>query len=516
MTGKLESAPPDLDKISTPVFTGLDTPEQSARLVSFFNDLREQGSARVGMLESTRLAPFFETFSRYLQKIIPAEYEREKATTADQFRYKPEHPRLDPDAHLKKIISELRERSDLSEYSQAQKEKWAKETLARDIYNAERREISRKEHNARREEELRNVDERKSRTERLASPSALRDLFNAMSDLTGSVMLSGMLVVPQSFYEKGLETFLPPGATHFEYKFSHNGHDFTFGFVQIFEESKSGKHREAITVPVIAIDDRISDLAGEPLLQKFQDVLTELNHDMLHHYHSSVLNKDVSNRDRHIRYPIVCWIENITRSLMPGSESRPISLESLSTLAFARINVEGGNLDRLKNTLDLFFDELDRAGRDLAQNNKAAAHNMVDCVGGIVGFMLMRLVPFNQPLMEHCLARMELADPDPQALTDSLRDPGEFTATVAEKYPYFRAALTNYEHTGFPLVCGDRPLNYRDAKRLHIAATAPGLAHLLGAEGDRELENARKYVDKRTLDMIVAVAETVKYSVAPV
>jgi hypothetical protein len=362
------------------------------------------------------------------------------------------------------------------------------------------------------------------------TPGKLRETFNGMAAYTRNTLISDVIIAPHTLRShklvKGLFTMtLNQG-------FEYGGRTFNFGFVEAFE---GGKRRgvdgsapqpwvkgSSTTVGIFTLDENLMDditaHAPEKMLGHMQSMLTQLNHDMLHHFHSTQVNAAIAYKFIHARGFLKEWMENLG-----GGRFTPF-LEEWSQIAHGRVLTSEGGAElrgKIRADIDGFFDELQRIGKAFPQEK---GHEVVDYFGTAFVQGLTRAFPLNHPLMAHALERLEQADPlqgkaqlddawkKYQGLADFTGEPS--FAEVRKKINdplgpdvVFSEIVRGYRAEGFKILpADDDAVVYRHLKLMQLARISPSdaRAHVPKPAAD-DIRELRENADSHALDLFSQV-----------
>ncbi|MBI3441999.1 MAG: hypothetical protein HY052_09425 [Proteobacteria bacterium] len=428
---------------------------------------------------------------------------------------------------------------------------------------------------------------------KLTTRGALSGIFNAMAAKTHNTMTSDVVIMPDNIYTTGPASHLFEGRRAFNTNYNYCGHSFNFGFFQVFEMgdnpvflidndqvtevSNKKIKRSSTTFPTFRIDHRMMDKVPPSqltsLLRDFQKVMTFVNHDMLHHFTSPIINSGTVKKFGDNDKQMSAWDDKIPYVSIGGSYEHWAQIGHEKALIAPENTVL---LDDIRTKLDHYFDELKRVGESLMQKNKPntpitstlanifnrkehEAHEVIDYFGMVMAHALTRVFPLNHPIMTHCLQSLQKADPEPQrALMDCHKmmkpewdyleapqvfDPfssaiyiaryaKRFAARHAKKSPSklltaIRDAATKYDGG-----ISDIVLSYRDQgheilpednaaasyiklKSLQLAELSRDEVHAhIPVPSDSSMAKLRSATDQLTLDMIIAAAKTSNYTPA--
>jgi hypothetical protein len=156
----------------------------------------------------------------------------------------------------------------------------------------------------------------------------------------------------------------------------------------------------------------------------------------------------------------------------------------------------------LTASIDGFFDELTRIGKDMTQKlGVSTAHTTVDYYGSLLCFALMRFMPVNHPTLQHAIARLEQADPNAASIQERKKE--ILTWTQEDHHPRVHEVLQNYAEAGINLTAKQ---DYAALKTLEIIQMAPTIAVLLspGQKGTM-LEHIQDRVPQLNGEMMEAM-----------
>lgn len=391
--------------------------------------------------------------------------------------------------------------------------------------------------------------ERKERTAKLSEPGTLKRLFNEVATDTKSAILSEIAIMPASVCRAREKLF--PGTTGFNARYDYNGHSFDFGFIQVFQKNMLGMRQRSVAFPLLSADDEIltslEPFGTEKLLHGLQRAGTWVNHDMLHHYTAHNITPNVAyndyTRNPALNLPVHRWMSDRV-SQISADENDSAHYETWNILAYAQMQ-ESEGYDEINGIVDEYFAELDRIGA--AWKEKAAtaedsgavleqAHKSTDFMGTMMGFILMRAVPFDHPLMVRYFEHMERIDPAPahaeRALVQLAEQHYERKKPDEQSCPDFLneclggrqpgndqrlvRAIENYRRAGHDMLPqGEAPLSYRQVKEMQLALFDPRLAYLHSppADGEILLARAKRDAGPVMVDFIDSVARTVRLEI---
>lgn len=429
---------------------------------------------------------------------------------------------------------------------------------------------------------------KRDRLEDLTRPGGLSRLFLKTAAFTRNTIVSTTVIVPHTFFchfkrSDGLikSLYSPGGLPKKFYKESaHAGTPLSSGFLQFFETDDVVQNinvfglakwditekieKSSTGFPILGLDDAILKRAGVmeggiELLKSLQAVSSFANHDALHHFHSLVVNENVTHKflDRK-KTPLYREWEKKIKS---GNDSDARGLESWSVLSHAkttRTMRQGPEGEKLGKSVENYFDALERVAASLKQDESVSdykVHSIVDYLNTVMAFTVMRIEEFHGPLMTRCLQRMERIDPDPSALLldhlvhrigkqgdrwlckqnyprtvtrllenmpDDLDNStyAELKKAIAPVMgrlftnnlkPRTKGVLDAYRNAGTPITPEDNIFNnYADIKRVQLVKMAAPLADLFSpSDGRFEMEAAKANVGPLQLDMFETLSRTV-------
>ena len=358
----------------------------------------------------------------------------------------------------------------------------------------------------------------KEELKKLITPGKLSAAFNAIAAYTRNTIISEVMILPRDIkngpaWKMFMQNFNPT--------FKYGKHDFSFGFLQIYEGGNWQTARSSTTVPTFTLDAKLMKQI-EPhqpaeLYHHLQRVLTDMNHDMLHHFHSPYINRQIAHKflgldkDR--------WAGSImqwARSLV-GGEKR---VEEWSQVSHGKIYMAPENAPLVKKTaenVESYFDELARIGKALPKDD---AHEIVDYFGTIMAQTLSRTFPFNHPLMTRCLERLQTADPlsERELRKKAIAQLGTMTGKAIpddirsgiESSPVLIDIIKGYRQDGLDILPDkDEDVNFKGLKLLQLAILDPDDMRSHVPEPVSEMEKkVRADSDRAFFEMLFAVAKT--------
>jgi hypothetical protein len=364
--------------------------------------------------------------------------------------------------------------------------------------------------------------------ESYVTPGALSGMFNAMARFTRNTFISDVVIAPHSVKWLDPSAHLFNSAT-FDHAFAYGAHSFRFGFFEVFEGRGREAARSSTVVPVLTLEDSmmqaVAPHAPGKMLRALQAVLTAVNHDMLHHLHSTQISRNIAHKfGEAVSSPDLSRWNN---TLQGGG-----MLEVWSQLAHGQVYMAEGNealMQGLEEAAAGFYAELARIGKALPEKE---AHDVVDYFGTALMQALTRAFPLDHPLMSRCLDGLVAADPlaPPQktdAAIDTLlatvaphlhkggvkQDPVSVVRSFIEGDPDLGQAVAGYRKRGLELLPGDNlRVEWKGVKLLQLAQMSPAdaLTHL-PASPDRDVAAMQEQTGSAALGLVRAVVKTTGY-----
>lgn len=273
------------------------------------------------------------------------------------------------------------------------------------------------------------VQNNRDKLEKLTTPESLSGLFTAAARRTRNTITSDVAVLTSDIIKTGPASYLF-GDPQFQVHYNYAGHMFNFGFIQVYEGGDRKKAKSSTAFPTFILDkDMMANVAPHrplEMLKNFQNVIAWVNHDMLHHFTSPLINPIVTKRfafDDVIKPegkdgPVHLWYKTLPGGY--GSYYEPWALVSHEKIMLTKGNE--AQVSDITKQVDSYFSELTRIGADIARDKgPEKAHETVDYFGMVMAHALSRVFPLNHPVMEHCLQRMEKADPTPEKYVEDAR-----------------------------------------------------------------------------------------------
>ena len=140
-------------------------------------------------------------------------------------------------------------------------------------------------------------EEQKDEARRLTTPNGLASLFNAAAKKTRNTLTTDVAVLPSNIITEGPASHLFKNERQFDIPYYYRNRTFNFGFLQVFEGGKQ-QGKSSTTFPTFLLDKDMIN-AAQPygvtgILKDFQSIMTLVNHDMLHHYTSPLVNNMIA------------------------------------------------------------------------------------------------------------------------------------------------------------------------------------------------------------------------------
>ena len=252
------------------------------------------------------------------------------------------------------------------------------------------------------------------------SGQTLSHIFETIAADTGSTLTSEFGIAPLKAIQNDSIHKLERSkkiTTHFEpQNFGSYNAKLGLGFIQVMKSGRNSAH----TFPMIAIDDNILTEtllqdSAPAVLESLRSMATAGNHDMLHHLTSTFLTDDVSKYGQKPGYadPLADFLNQH----LSGPTYDPKSYESWALVSHAttwRELAGSGIGNDLERNIVQYYNALEKLGEDLAKTKTPEeCHKIIDYYATAGGFILLRIMPMDNPLMQYALARMEAIDPLP-------------------------------------------------------------------------------------------------------
>ncbi|MBI2234053.1 MAG: hypothetical protein HYU57_03485, partial [Micavibrio aeruginosavorus] len=264
--------------------------------------------------------------------------------------------------------------------------------------------------------------------------------FNKVAADTKNVIISEFSIIPETMLKDPAVSAMEGRREirQFFKRTRHNDADISLGFIQCMQDGGAG----SVTVPVAALDlnilKNIKEFDTKTMMTSLQDVLTAVNHDMMHHLTNTCLNNDVSNTPQAV--PYAAKLNTFIAMHARGRDETPGSYESWALLSHADTwrEMRGTEAEKdLNRAIDTFYDSLSRLDGEMKIAGKTESQRaaVIDHFSVLGAFALMRIHPFNDPAMIHALDRIEALDPAPLRIftnyTQSYRNRNEIVANPA-------------------------------------------------------------------------------------
>jgi hypothetical protein len=399
------------------------------------------------------------------------------------------------------------------------------------------------------------TDEEALKLEDMATPGALSGLFNAAAERTHNTIISEVAILPQEVLSRGPASFLFSDP-QFKVHYSYGGCMFNFGFLQVHEGGDRKTAKSSTAFPTFILDGAMMKAIAphNPLqmLGDFQAAISFVNHDMLHHYTTPIINPVVARKFRFEDVvgepgepePIHAWYKGL-----PQKSAYNIYYEEWAQMGHENAMLDPANaaqITLLGEKVARYFEELKRIGKEIAgKEGVDDAHAAVDYFGMVMAHALTRVFPLNHPVMTHCFDCMEAADPAPQrfltdcekSLTDKKASPlkalreyfSHLVAGIAHKTP--EDSLTSirryadnspqmthimqaYKNLGFEVLPqDDRVVSYRHIKLLQLIQFSHEDLHPhVPAPLDPTMAEMKQKTGKAMLDMVAAASKSFDYT----
>jgi len=318
-------------------------------------------------------------------------------------------------------------------------------------------------------------DTKYRQTRKLSGPRALSGLFNAMAAYSRNTLTSEMAIAPDSLMdEQGPASHLFGAQHQFQVEYKHGQFRFHVGFFQVRADTRHTLEESSTTFPLFLMDKRIAQrLEGHApgaLLEDFQAAFTLVNHDMLHHFTSPIINSAVAGK-----YGASSSLLDKWSASLPRSFHRTEAYEDWAQVSHEQVLIETPGSEKtariadVERRVDRFFDELTRIGQEIAkkdfpggeernriadmtarvqamwrgyppdhpsvqlalknsgvpekEHHKKIAHETVDYMGMAMAHALSRVFPLDHPVMQRCLDRLQAADPAPERILREMIEP---------------------------------------------------------------------------------------------
>ncbi|MEZ0224868.1 MAG: hypothetical protein ACAH83_09965 [Alphaproteobacteria bacterium] len=397
------------------------------------------------------------------------------------------------------------------------------------------------------------TDEKAIELQDLSSPGALAGLFNAAARQTHNTILSDVAILPSDIVSWG-PAYPLFQSRQFKVNYEYDGHTFNFGFLQVYEGGYRNGAESSTAFPTFMLDSKMMNAIAphEPLelLREFQGVISFVNHDMLHHFTTPIINPAVAQKFRFEDVvfqpgepdPIHAWYRRL-----PQKSRNDILYEEWAQMSHESALLAPGNeaqVEELTGKVTKYFQHLKRMGEEIARDEGAGkAHKAVDYFGMVMAHALTRVFPLNHPLMTHCIDSLQKADPgaakflkdaersiagEPSKIMELYNQVARFVTrhppaheesltTIrrhAEKSPTMTRITEAYKQIGFDVLPqSDAAVGYRNIKMLQlIRFTYEDLHPHVPVPLDPAMAEMRKKTGKALLDMVAAAGKSFGYA----
>lgn len=405
------------------------------------------------------------------------------------------------------------------------------------------------------EDELINRD--KDALEKLTTPESLEGVFNAVSRRTHNAIISDVAILPNSIGTGPASHLFKH--MQFQVRYNYRGHMFNFGFVQVHEDGDAKKGKSSTSFPTFILDKRMLDEIAPhnpgALLKEFQGIMSWVNHDMLHHFTSPIINPIVAKKfsfDDVVKPedkngPIHVWSRSLPRVNVFSSY-----YEQWALISHEKVMLAPGNeaqVVEVAKGIRGFFTELERVGADIARDKgPEKAHETVDYFGMMMAHALTRVFPLDHPFMSYCMECLQKADPLPEkSLEDARRsmpeppkqrqaptlrqyfarlihaapppqenpkDPLTIIRSYADRASYMKSIATAYKGAGLDILPDDdAKVTYRNIKLLQLLQFSnEDIAPHVPASPDPKMAQVRERAERSMVGMIKAAAQSFGYT----
>lgn len=252
----------------------------------------------------------------------------------------------------------------------------------------------------------------------MTSPDQIKFLFNDIVQLTHSALLSEVVIIPSNIYD-AQKTEVVFHRPRYEQPYISAFGEFRFGFFQAFDKER----QNSTTFATFTIDSKtiapLLPCGADKLFTDLQSVMTLVNHDMLHHLTSPVIDSNVAHKNDHrltTGLPIHGWANRVAHY---WGETEPY--EDWAQITQERVvlmNDPDGQ--KTKSHVENYFSELTRIRDEMMEKakdetQKTAAREAVNYCALLMGHALLRVYPLNHSVMVDCVDRMTAVDPEPEA-----------------------------------------------------------------------------------------------------
>jgi hypothetical protein len=369
----------------------------------------------------------------------------------------------------------------------------------------------------------------------LTTPGALSGLFTAMARCTCNTILSEVAIAPDNIKLTGPASSL--FGSEFNSNYNYRGHRCNFGFLQVYEAGVGASY--STTLPIFLLDrgmmDAIAPHTPEAMLRDFQRVMTLVNHDMLHHFTTPIINNSTANTfgNRPNNAIFSDW-----RDTLPSAGSLNNFYEAWAQVAHEKVLLSPGNhrdTGEIIQSMERFFNELERIRDAMAQDgtpeSAERARETTDYYGMMMAHALTRAYPLDHLVMDYCFERMGTLDTMPErTLKDCSEtflfgheslgpDASDYDRLNALRKKIGRTTITKqivdtYRHQGLELLPrDDNSITYKGLKLLQLVDFSEGeiFTHMPDPT-DPAMAETRDKAAEATLGMVLAAAKTADFT----
>lgn len=374
----------------------------------------------------------------------------------------------------------------------------------------------------------------------LVKPENLAGIFNVVAERTKNTLTSDVAVLPSNIIREGPAAHFFRDEQQFDAPYDYRGHTFNFGFLQVFEGGKRVA-RSSTTFPTFLLDEKMIDDAMpygiQGTLKQFQSVMTLINHDILHHVTSPMVNPIVAHKFSDQRQQESFWESPLGKwgYKIDDADPRPDDggefYEAWSKAGHSAALLSSGSAGRNKEVrqqLTQYFDDLERIGKSMiaAGGNsgeaRQRAHDVIDYFGTVMAHALSRSFPLDHPLMKHCIRSLQKADPAPELLPaeclemmdpDKDVQPSMIAQTIREMtpgVPGMTNIIESYRRNGLDILPqNDQPLEYASLKLLQlIKVSREDIDPQVPSPLSTRMAELQRISGELTLEMFEAAAKT--------
>ena len=364
------------------------------------------------------------------------------------------------------------------------------------------------------------IGHKKEKLKNLIEPGALKKAFNDMAAYTKVTMTSEVAILPSDINEG-------PAGHLFKHRYNpsykYGEHPFSFGFLKTVERNdKNAALLSSTTIPTFSFDAglmrEIAPFQPLGLYRRFQMVVTDMNHDMLHHMHSLIINPAIAHKfdPSYLHHnSILDWSATLKGGMLSN-------LEEWSQISHGKIYMMPENAALVSDVsinLSRYFDELERIGKALPKDR---AHVIVDYFGTAIAQTLSRTFPFTHPLMTQCLDRLQSADPLSEAelqkeacakyckMKNWEQTDLAIVRSSVNRFTKVKDIIEGYRQQGLDILPDDdNAVSFKGLKLLQLAALEPDeMGSHVPKPVDHKDQMARADSDRAFLDLISTMART--------